>query len=645
MKRVLAVALLVGTVSVPLSLSQIATGSISGSVTDATGAAIAGVEIRVTNQGSGQGFSAVSSDVGSFVIPALLPGLYTVKASLLAFKTFVATDVKVDVGETYSLVMPLEIGDVQDEITVSAGTDIVNTTEAQISNTIDKKQIDTLPLDGRDPLNLITMQAGTASNGNTFTSVSGTRTSYTTITLDGVNIQDNFIRANAADFSPNRPTVAQVAEFTIITQNQGPECGFGSSQITMVTPSGTNNFHGEVFWFYRNDVFGANSFFNNLSRVEKPELIRNQAGFHLSGPLLKDRLLFFGSFEGQKIRQGLGQNNLVLTPDARRGIFTYQDLSGDLRKLNILEAAGVEMDPFMEALLSEVPSTFNNFLVGDSSAAALKNNAGYRFVQNFNNSRAQGGFRLDFILSDNHSFAGIYKALKDEQDRPDLYGGFNKDPLVKTVSRFNHFFSTAWKWIPGPTMLNEIRIGGHLGPVVFDTLEDFSAGFKICPVCDFVGNPLVFSNPVENNERQGRNTRTYTVQDNASLQRGPHSLRFGFQTQFVRVFDFSGFDVIPTYELGLSALNPVGLGPAVTFRAESVLAQSAMPTIYWQLWEGFWQADVGSLMSIVVRAVSRRSKTRKIGNTMPTPSISGILGASIRGCRSTTVFAGSTTRN
>ena len=176
------------------------------------------------------------------------------------------------------------------------------------------------------------MQAGTVSNGNTFTTVSGTRTSYTTITLDGVNIQDNFIRANAAEFSPNRPTVAQVAEFTIITQNQGPECGFGSSQISMVTPSGTNNFHGEVFWFYRNDAFGANSFFNNLSRVEKPELIRNQAGFSVSGPLLKDRLLFFGSFEGQKIRRGLDQNNLVLTPDARRGIFTCQDLSGDLRK-------------------------------------------------------------------------------------------------------------------------------------------------------------------------------------------------------------------------------------------------------------------------------------------------------------------------
>ncbi len=109
-------------------------------------------------------------------------------------------------------------------------------------------------------------------------------------------------------------------------------------------------------------------------------------------------------------------------------------------------------------------------------------------------------------------------------------------------------------------MLNEVRLGGHQGPVVFATFEDFSNGFKICPVCDLLGNPVVFSNPVENFERQGRETNTYTVQDNASWQRGSHSVRFGFQTQFVRSFSFSGFDVIPTYELGLSPVNPVGLG-------------------------------------------------------------------------------------
>ena len=324
MKRVLSVALLGTVIGFPPLFAQMATGSISGTVVDSTGAAIVGAEIRVASQGSGRRFSAVSSDVGSFLVPSLIPGLYSVRVALAAFKTFVARDVKVNVGETYSLLATLEVGEMVEEMIVIAGTDLVNTTETQISKTIVKKQIDDLPLNGRDPLNLILLQAGTAANGNTNTTISGTRTSYTGITLDGVNIQDNFIRANATDFSPNRPTVQQVAEFSITTQNLGPQAGFGSSQISLVTPSGSNDFHGEIFWFYRHDLFAANSFFNNLSGIEKPELVRKQIGFTLSGPIWRDKILLFGHYEGQRIRQGQGQNNLVLTPDARQGIFTYE---------------------------------------------------------------------------------------------------------------------------------------------------------------------------------------------------------------------------------------------------------------------------------------------------------------------------------
>ena len=142
-----------------------------------------------------------------------------------------------------------------------------------------------------------------------------------------------------------------------------------------MTPSGSNDFHGEIFWFYRHDRFAANSFFNNLSGIEKPELVRKQIGFTLSGPIWRDKILLFGHYEGQRIQQGQSQNNLVLTPDARHGIFTYEDIAGNIRKLNVLEAAGVPKDPFMAALLKSVPTEVNNFLLGDSSAAVSKNNA------------------------------------------------------------------------------------------------------------------------------------------------------------------------------------------------------------------------------------------------------------------------------
>ena len=151
MKAILSVALCLFLFNLSSVFSQVSSGAISGTVVDTTGAAIPGAGIRLTNQGSGQSFSAVSSNVGSFTVSSLAPGLYTVSVSLISFKTFVATDVKVNVGETYSLVAVLEVGDVTERITVTAGRDIVNTTETQISKTISKKQIADLPLNGLIP--------------------------------------------------------------------------------------------------------------------------------------------------------------------------------------------------------------------------------------------------------------------------------------------------------------------------------------------------------------------------------------------------------------------------------------------------------------------------------------------------------------
>ncbi len=159
--------------AVTLGFSQAATGSISGTVVDSSGAAIPGAEITVTNQGTSQQFVAVSSAAGSFSVPALIPAFYEIKVSLAGFKTFVARDAKVDVGKTYSAVAILEVGGINEVVTVSSGADLVNTSEAQISNTVTREQILELPLDGRNVLNLITLQAGTANNGRTPTAISG----------------------------------------------------------------------------------------------------------------------------------------------------------------------------------------------------------------------------------------------------------------------------------------------------------------------------------------------------------------------------------------------------------------------------------------------------------------------------------------
>src|SRR6185436_10075914 len=175
------------------------------------------------------------------------------------------------------------------------------------------RQIQELPLNGRNPLSLITLQAGTSANGAQGTSINGQRPSATNITLDGLNIQDNFIRANASAFTQIALSTDDVAEFTLTTQNASGDQGFGASQVQLATPRGANQFHGAVFEYNRNSKFGANTFFNNAAgsyaandplviaglkqagEARNPRTFRNfnQFGGRIAGPIWKDKLFFF----------------------------------------------------------------------------------------------------------------------------------------------------------------------------------------------------------------------------------------------------------------------------------------------------------------------------------------------------------------
>ncbi len=518
-------------------------GSLVGTVKDQTGGAIPGAEVTITNQGTNRSVNVVTNDIGAFVARNLTPGQYRVQIALTGFKTYVERDVKVNVGEEYSMHATLEVGDVAETVTVVGGADLVNTSDAQVSTTIEQRQIQDLPLAGRNPMALITLQAGTAANGNSPTSISGMRVSFTNITQDGINIQDNYIRSNATTFTPNRLTQSMVSEFSIATSSQNVGYGFGSSQVNFVTPSGTNDLHGEVYWFHRNNKFAANGFFPNKAGSPKPKLIRNQFGVSASGPIIKDKLLWFANYEGYRDRQETSKLNTVLTSNARQGILSYNAADGSVKTANLLEMRGLTIDPVIAGLLSQVPTTGNDPGAGDGL-----NTIGYRFNMTNNENRDQVKFRLDYILSDAHSFEGIYSHNKFTNDRPDIYTGYQTTPLDYTDSSPD-FLSTAWNWTISPTLINQVRFGFNFAGVVFETLEDYSRGYKI----GLTGGS--FSNPDSNFERQGRDTNTYNLSDNASWTKGAHSFRFGYQQQNIRIHAFSSFDVIPTYYLGTNLTN------------------------------------------------------------------------------------------
>ena len=162
----------------------------------------------------------------------------------------------------------LELGALTEAVTVEVGSSLVKTTTPEVSSTVLQRQMLDMPLANRDVTNLIKAQPGVqAFTNRTNTSINGGRPTWTQITLDGINIQDNFIRVNGLDFLPNRPTSDNVAEFSITTAVSGADTAGGATTVRMITPSGTNKFIGSVFEFNRDAKFAANSFFNNANKV------------------------------------------------------------------------------------------------------------------------------------------------------------------------------------------------------------------------------------------------------------------------------------------------------------------------------------------------------------------------------------------
>ncbi len=263
--RLLPVSIALAALFVSPLLSQANHGSLSGTVKDQSGATVPGADVTITNQGTNASQALITSDAGAFRATQLIPAFYQVRVAMTGFQTFVARDVKVNVGGDHSLNVTLDVGELTSIVTVSAGVDLVNTSDASVSTTVQTRQIKDLPLQARNPLNLITLQAGTAQNGNAPTSINGLRPTYTNVTLDGVNIQDNFLRENGTTFTPARLTQSMVSEFTLTSVNQGAVSGAGASQVNFVTPSGTNSLNGEVYWVHRNNATKANEFFNNLA--------------------------------------------------------------------------------------------------------------------------------------------------------------------------------------------------------------------------------------------------------------------------------------------------------------------------------------------------------------------------------------------
>jgi hypothetical protein len=528
----------------PNTFAQSATGRLVGTVAGPDGAVITNATLTITDNQTKRVQTINTNGEGTFGIPNLQVGSYTIKVTAPGFKTFVANDVMIEVGKEYSFAPKLEVGDIQESVTVVAGADIVNSTNGELSNTVNQQQLFGLPINGRDPSSLIQLQPGVTQGGQ----IDGLRTSAQNITRDGLNVQDNFIRTG--DFNPDRPRIDDVSEFTIATQNANASVGAGgSSQIQYVTPRGGAAFHGALFEYNQNAALASNNFFNNRNGVAKPPYNQNQFGGKVSGPVLLPHFgeggpvvshvkgaFFFFEYEGLRLPQTTSTTRTILTPLARQGIFSYVDDNGVLRHDNILTNQGLALSPLINSrILPGMPSVGNNNQVGDGL-----NTTGFTFNQRADVKLNGSTTRIDYDINDKKSVSFVWKRSTDNFLRPDTdSGGFNTVPFGFQDSLTNTLVG-AYNWTISSKLNNEIR-GGYQKSDPFFRSGGLPTDFNI-------GLPLTDS-PENGFLPQGRTTKLYNIQDNAVYGlTSKHSLRFGGQANLYRIVSFGGA-TLPTYFL------------------------------------------------------------------------------------------------
>ena len=317
--------LLLAVMLLPGFLMADVTGTILGVITDPSGAVVQGVQVKATNVDTNQSSETTSNETGQFRILALPSGPYKLEATSAGFQTFVVTGVALSVNEQRRVDIVLRVGTTQQEVSVSANALQVETTNTQLGEVIDEKKILGLPLNGRSYIDLFGLQTGVAPSGTRgegpgTVSVNGQRENSNGFLVNGGDV------SGAANFGRGPTQFGCGAGIRLITNAFDAEYGrFGGAIMNTITKSGTDAIHGSVFEFLRNDDLDARGFFD----TDKGALKKNQYGYAVGGPAIKNRLFWFTDYQGDRtVNGGTASQVPVLSNAERQGDVGVQNLTG-----------------------------------------------------------------------------------------------------------------------------------------------------------------------------------------------------------------------------------------------------------------------------------------------------------------------------
>jgi hypothetical protein len=505
--------------------AQSPNGNINGLVSDPSSAAVVGAEIVAVNDVTGVQYTTKTNTEGIYVLPNLPPGPYRVQVSKIGFKTLIKPDIVLNVQDSLSINFTLLVGAFHEIVTVQGGAPLVNTENASVSTVVDRQFAENLPMNGRSFQTLIELTPGvvvTSSNAGGDPgqfSVNGQRTDANYWMVDGVSanlgagvsyvgVAGSLGSTSALGGTNSIVSVDALQEFRILTSTYAPEFGrTPGAQISILTRSGTNQFHGTAFDYLRNDVFDANDWFADHAGLPKPEERQNDFGGTIGGPIVKNRTFFFFSYEGLRLR--LPESVLDTVPD-----------------LNSRHSTSPGLQPYLDAF--PLPNGTDNVATGIA-----------QYNASFSNQATLDAYslRVDHRIADKLTIFARYNYSPSKLLQRGLVGTPLSDSSVDSIT--TQTATAGATWMISPNAGNDLRFnysrssasssyrpddfGGAvpLSSVPFPAQFNSSNGLLLFDIFGLSGGNYYVGQSGQSVQRQ------INVVDNLSLQKGTHALKFG----------------------------------------------------------------------------------------------------------------------
>ena len=589
------------------AFSQTSTSEITGTVRDTSGAVVPGAVVTATNEATGINYRQATTQAGLFAFPALPAGTYTITAEKTGFRTSKKSGNLLVVGTPLTVDLMLEVGQASETVTVASTAAALQTENATVGNVVNEQAIKELPLNGRNPLNLLVLEPGVVqrsagASGDSGIHVNGSRDRAFNVTIDGIEANESTVPNPLSNLY--RMTPDNVQEYKVTTSNPTAEEGRNSgANISVATRSGSNDLHGTMFEFFRNTDLNANEFYANAQGVAKPQIKMNQFGGQVGGPIIRNKTFFFVSVShnvintSQPIDQTFGLP-LLYTPTARAGIFRYWVAdpktpfasNGQIvtRNTPLLvnphtgallpgirncasstdancvasynfaagDPKGIGIDPTIKKVFDSYPLP-NNF----SAAGDGLNTATYQWTPPTLFRGPNFMYRVDHTFNErNNLFVrflhGHYDTLDGDplNGRPQVFPGF---PPLGEVFRTTRNLAISYRRVFSPRVVNEFTAGFSRFIFLFTQGEANPS---------FPNNlPYSFANvslPYINTPRTFRAVTTPQFIDNLNIIRGSHILRVGAN---VRLYEHNdqrgqpgGINVTPSLQFSATTRPPTG---------------------------------------------------------------------------------------